>query len=343
MKNYLCKQDFFFELPDEFIAQAPIKNRAKSKLMVLDKSNDIIEHKVFENIIDYLNHGDCLVLNDTRVIPARLIGVKQNSSTKIEILLLKRLDQNLWEVLVKPARKLHIGDKINFGDLFAELIKINDDGNRIVKFFYDGIFEEILDKLGEMPLPPYIKTKLNDKNRYQTVYAKYDGSAAAPTAGLHFTNELLEKIKAKGILIANLTLHVGLGTFRPVKVENIFEHKMHSEFFILNEENAQIINNAKKNGGKIIAVGTTSCRTLESCAESNGFVKAKSGWTDIFIYPGYKFKIVDALITNFHLPESTLIMLVSAFYGREKTLCAYEQAKKNGYKFFSFGDAMLIK
>ncbi len=343
MKNYLCKQDFFFELPDEFIAQTPIKNRDKSKLMVLDKSNDIIEHKVFENIIDYLNSGDCLVLNNTRVIPARLIGVKQNSSTKIEILLLKRLDQNLWEVLVKPAKKLHIGDKINFGNLFAELIKINDDGNRIIKFFYDGIFEEILDKLGEMPLPPYIKTKLNDKNRYQTVYAKYDGSAAAPTAGLHFTNELLKKIKKKGILIANLTLHVGLGTFRPVKVENVFEHKMHSEFFILNEENAQIINNAKKNGGRIIAVGTTSCRTLESCAESNGFVNAKSGWTDIFIYPGYKFKIVDALITNFHLPESTLIMLVSAFYGREKTLCAYEQAKKNGYKFFSFGDAMFIK
>lgn len=343
MKNYLCKQDFFFELPDEFIAQTPIKNRDKSKLMVLDKSNDIIEHKVFENIIDYLNSGDCLVLNNTRVIPARLIGVKQNSSTKIEILLLKRLDKNLWEVLVKPAKKLHVGDKINFGDLVAELIKINDDGNRIIKFFYDGIFEEILDKLGEMPLPPYIKTKLNDKNRYQTVYAKYDGSAAAPTAGLHFTNELLEKIKTKGIFVANLTLHVGLGTFRPVKVENVFEHKMHSEFFILNEENAQIINNAKKNGGKIIAVGTTSCRTLESCAESNGFVKAKSGWTDIFIYPGYKFKIVDTLITNFHLPESTLIMLVSAFYGREKTLCAYEQAKKNGYKFFSFGDAMFIK
>ena len=334
---------FFFELPDEFIAQTPIKNRDKSKLMVLDKSNDIIEHKVFENIIDYLNPGDCIVLNDTRVIPARLIGVKQDSSTKIEILLLKRLDQNLWEVLVKPARKLHIGDKINFDDLVAELIKINDDGNRIIKFFYDGIFEEILDKLGEMPLPPYIKTKLNDKNRYQTVYAKYDGSAAAPTAGLHFTNELLEKIKEKGILIANLTLHVGLGTFRPVKVENVFEHKMHSEFFILNEENAQIINNVKKNAGKIIAVGTTSCRTLESCAESNGFVNAKSGWTDIFIYPGYKFKIVDALITNFHLPESTLIMLVSAFYGREKTLRAYEQAKKNGYKFFSFGDAMFIK
>lgn len=343
MKNYLCKQDFFFELPDEFIAQTPIKNRDKSKLMVLDKSNDIIEHKVFENIIDYLNSGDCLVLNDTRVIPARLIGVKQNSSTKIEILLLKRLDQNLWEVLMKHARKLHIGDKINFGDLVAELIKINDDGNRIIKFFYDGIFEEILDKLGEMPLPPYIKTKLNDKNCYQTVYAKYDGSAAAPTAGLHFTTELLEKIKTKGIFVANLTLHVGLGTFRPVKVENVFEHKMHSEFFILNNENAQIINNAKKNGGKIIAVGTTSCRTLESCAESNGFVNVKSGWTDIFIYPGYKFKIVDALITNFHLPESTLIMLVSAFYGREKTLCAYEQAKKNGYKFFSFGDAMFIK
>ncbi len=343
MKNYLCKQDFFFELPDEFIAQTPIKNRDKSKLMVLDKSSDIIEHKVFENIIDCLNSGDCLVLNNTRVIPARLIGVKQNSSTKIEILLLKRLDQNLWEVLVKPAKKLHVGDKINFGNLFAELIKINDDGNRIVKFFYDGIFEEILDKLGEMPLPPYIKTKLNDKNRYQTVYAKYDGSAAAPTAGLHFTNELLRKIKTKGILIANLTLHVGLGTFRPVKVENVFEHKMHSEFFILNEENAQIINNTKKNGGKIIAVGTTSCRTLESCAESDGFVNAKSGWTDIFIYPGYKFKIVDALITNFHLPESTLIMLVSAFYGREKTLRAYEQAKKNGYKFFSFGDAMFIK
>lgn len=343
MKNYLCKQDFFFELPDEFIAQTPIKNRDKSKLMVLDRSNDIIEHKVFENIIDYLNPGDCLVLNDTRVIPARLIGVKQNSSTKIEFLLLKRLDKNFWEVLIKPARKLHIGDKINFGDLVAELIKINDDGNRIIKFFYDGIFEEILDKLGEMPLPPYIKTKLNDKKRYQTVYAKYDGSAAAPTAGLHFTNELLEKIKAKGIFIANLTLHVGLGTFRPVKVENVFEHKMHSEFFILNEENAQIINSAKKNGGRIIAVGTTSCRTLESCAESNGFLNAKSGWTDIFIYPGYKFKIVDALITNFHLPESTLIMLVSAFYGREKTLSAYEQAKKNDYKFFSFGDAMFIK
>lgn len=343
MNKYLSRKDFFFDLPSDLIAQVPTKNRSDSKLMVLDEKN--IEHKNFRDIINYLNPGDCLVLNNTRVIPARLIGFKNITNAKIEVLLLKKLGNDLWECLIKPGRKFHIGDEIDFGNgiLKVELIKINDDGNRIIKFLYDGIFEEILDELGEMPLPPYIKTKLEDKQRYQTVYAKYDGSAAAPTAGLHFTNELLSNIKNKGVNIAYLTLHVGLGTFRPVKSDNVFEHKMHSEFFILNDDSAKLINDAKRNSGKIIAVGTTSCRTLESCADKNGFVSAKSGWTDIFIYPGYKFKIVDELITNFHLPESTLIMLVSAFHGREKILHAYKQAIKNKYKFFSFGDAMFIK
>lgn len=345
MKRYLSKKEFFFDLPQELIAQVPIKNRSDSRLMVIDKKTGQIQNNIFRNIIDYLNEGDCLVLNNTRVIPARLIGTKETTLAKIELLLLKRLEENIWEVLVKPAKKLHINDEIYFGDgiLKAKLLKILDDGNRIVQFFYNGIFEEILDKLGQMPLPPYIKIKLEDKERYQTVYAKYNGSAAAPTAGLHFTNELLEQIKNKGVQIANLTLHVGLGTFRPVKTDNVFEHKMHSEFFSLDNYNADLINSCKMNAKKIICVGTTSCRTLESCVDDNGFVSAKSGWTSIFIYPGYKFKIVDALITNFHLPESTLIMLVAALCGKENIMNAYKIAVDEKYRFFSFGDAMLIK
>lgn len=345
MKNYLSKKEFFFELPEELIAQVPIKNRSDSRLMVVDKNTGHIQHKIFKNVIDYLDAGDCLVLNNTRVIPARLIGLKKSTLAKIELLLLKRLEKNIWEVLVKPARKLHIDDEISFGDgvLNAKLLKVLDDGNRIVQFDFDGVFEEILDKLGQMPLPPYIKTKLEDKERYQTVYAKYDGSAAAPTAGLHFTNELLEQIKNKGVKIASLTLHVGLGTFRPVQTDNVFDHKMHSEYFSLDAENANLINTSKKNGKKIICVGTTSCRTLESCADENGLVSAKSGWTDIFIYPGYEFKVVDSLITNFHLPESTLIMLVSALCSKDNILNAYKTAVNEKYRFFSFGDAMLIK
>lgn len=344
MKKYLSKSEFFFDLPSDLIAQTPIENRLDSKLMIVNKLTGNIEHKIFKDIIDYINSGDCLVLNNTRVIPARLIGTKKNSLAKIELLLLKRIDNKKWEVLVKPARKLHIGDEIVFGNgiLNAKLLEILDDGNRIVEFDYDGIFEEILDDLGEMPLPPYIKTKLKDRERYQTIYAKYNGSVAAPTAGLHFTSELLHQIKDKGINIASLTLHIGLGTFRPVKTDNVFEHKMHSEYFSLDNKNAKLINKTKRNGKKIICVGTTSCRTLESCANENGFVDAKSGWTDIFIYPGYKFKIVDSLITNFHLPESTLIMLVSALCGKENIMNAYQKAVKNKYRFFSFGDAMFI-
>ena len=344
MKKYLSKSEFFFDLPPDLIAQTPIENRLDSKLMIVNKLTGSIEHKIFKDIIDYINSGDCLVLNNTRVIPARLIGTKKNSLAKIELLLLKRIDNKKWEVLIKPARKLHIGDEIVFGNgiLNAKLLEILDDGNRIVEFDYDGIFEEILDDLGEMPLPPYIKTKLKDRERYQTIYAKYNGSVAAPTAGLHFTSELLHQIKDKGINIASLTLHIGLGTFRPVKAENVFEHKMHSEYFSLDNKNAQLIKKKKKDGKKIICVGTTSCRTLESCANEKGFVDAKSGWTDIFIYPGYKFKIVDSLITNFHLPESTLIMLVSALCGKENIMNAYEKAVKSKYRFFSFGDAMFI-
>ena len=338
------KQDFYFALPQELIAQEPLKDRASSRLLVLNKQGEI-EHKTFWNILDYLKKGDCLVLNDTKVLPARLIGQKKDTGAKIEVLLLTRKEKNQWETLVKPGKKARIGDKIIFGNgkLKAEVLEIIEGGNRIIQFDYDGIFEEILDELGQMPLPPYITHDLEDKNRYQTVYAKQEGSAAAPTAGLHFTPELLKEIQKKRVSIAHITLHVGLGTFRPVKTENIVEHEMHSEYYIVEQEQADKINQAKKKGGRIIAVGTTSTRTLESIADKNGFVKAASGWTNIFIYPGYHFKIIDCLITNFHLPESTLIMLVSALAGKENVLHAYEVAVKERYRFFSFGDAMLVQ
>ncbi|MEY8000342.1 tRNA preQ1(34) S-adenosylmethionine ribosyltransferase-isomerase QueA [Clostridium sp. Mt-5] len=337
--------DFDFYLPKELIAQHPLKQRDEARLMVLDKNTGNIEHKVFKDIIDYLNPGDCLVLNDTRVLPARLIGNKEGSGGKMEILLLKRNEDDSWETLVKPGRRARVGDKFDFGngELKAEIVKIKEDGNRIVKFEYKGIFEEVLDKLGQMPLPPYIKEKLEDKEMYQTVYSKEEGSAAAPTAGLHFTKKLLKEIEEKGIKLAFLTLHVGIGTFRPVKVENIEDHDMHSEYYRMTKETADIINGAKENGHSVISVGTTSCRTLETIADENGRVREQSGWTDIFIYPGYKYKIVDKLITNFHLPQSTLIMLVSALCGRENILNAYKVAVKNRYRFFSFGDAMFIK
>lgn len=336
--------DFYFDLPEEQIAQVPLKDRTSSRLMVLDKKTGDIEHKHFYDIIDELHEGDCLVLNNTRVIPARLFGARP-SGGKVEFLLLTRKDKDKWEVLVKPGKKARPGDTIIFGDglLTATVDEVIEDGNRIVTFKYDGIFEEVLDKLGEMPLPPYIHEKLEDKERYQTVYSKYEGSAAAPTAGLHFTQDLLAKIQEKGIKIAYVTLHVGLGTFRPVKVDDVLDHEMHSEFYMIDEENAAIINETKKAGGRIISVGTTSTRTLESNADENGFVSAKSGWTKIFIYPGYEFKCIDALITNFHLPESTLIMLVSALAGKEHVLDAYNIAVKEGYRFFSFGDAMFIR
>jgi S-adenosylmethionine:tRNA ribosyltransferase-isomerase len=339
------KEDFYYDLPEELIAQHPISNREDSRLMVLDKATASVEHRHFRDIIDYLNEGDCLVLNDTRVIPARLFGSRKGKDESIEFLLLKKIDINKWETLVKPGKKVRPGVKVIFGDgeLEGNVLSIGEDGTRIVEFEYDGIFEEILDKLGEMPLPPYIKEKLEDKERYQTVYSKKEGSAAAPTAGLHFTKELLQKIEDKGVKIVYLTLHVGLGTFRPVKEENIEEHHMHSEYFELSKEAAEIINNTKKSGGRVIAVGTTSTRTLESIGTQENLVVPKSGWTDIFIYPGYKFKVVDCLITNFHLPESTLIMLVSALAGREKILNAYNIAVKEKYRFFSFGDAMFIK
>ncbi|MHC6180671.1 tRNA preQ1(34) S-adenosylmethionine ribosyltransferase-isomerase QueA [Clostridium sp. JNZ X4-2] len=337
--------DFDFYLPKELIAQHPLKQRDEARIMVLDKNTGNIEHKVFKDIIDYLNPGDCLVLNDTRVLPARLIGNKEGSGGKMEILLLKRNEDDSWETLVKPGRRARVGDRFDFGngELKAEIVKIEEDGNRIVKFEYKGIFEEVLDKLGQMPLPPYIKEKLEDKEMYQTVYSKEEGSAAAPTAGLHFTKKLLKEIEEKGIKLAFLTLHVGIGTFRPVKVENIEDHDMHSEYYRMTKETADIINGAKKSGHSVISVGTTSCRTLETIADENGRVREQSGWTDIFIYPGYKYKIVDKLITNFHLPQSTLIMLVSALCGRENILNAYEVAVKNRYRFFSFGDAMFIK
>lgn len=337
--------DFDFYLPKELIAQHPLKQRDDARLMVLDKKSGEIEHKLFKDIIDYLNPGDCLVLNDTRVMPARLIGSKEVTGGKMEILLLKRVGDDTWETLVKPGKRARIGSRFDFGngELKAEILKINEDGNRIVKFEYDGIFEEVLDRLGQMPLPPYIKEKLNDKEMYQTVYSKKIGSAAAPTAGLHFTKELLRKIKEKGVELAFLTLHVGLGTFRPVKVENIEDHNMHSEYYCITKETADKINNARKSGHNIICVGTTSCRTLETVGDENGFVRGQSGWTDIFIYPGYKYKVVDKLITNFHLPESTLIMLVSTLCGREKILNAYKIAVEKKYRFFSFGDAMFIK
>lgn len=339
------RQDFSFELPQELIAQDPLKDRSSSRLLVLDKETGEVSHHVFRDIIDYLNPGDCLVINDTKVIPARLIGSKVGTDAKIEILLLKRKLDQVWETLVKPGKKAKPGAKISFGEglLVGEVIDVVEEGNRLVKFSYEGIFEEILDQLGQMPLPPYITHQLEDKNRYQTVYAKNSGSAAAPTAGLHFTPELLEQIKEKGVDVASVTLHVGLGTFRPVKAENILDHHMHSEFYRIEEEEAAKINRAKEKGGRIICVGTTSCRTVESAADENGRVKAGSGWTDIFIYPGYRFKILDCLITNFHLPESTLLMLVSALAGREHILAAYEEAVKEKYRFFSFGDAMFIQ
>ena len=336
--------DFYYDLPQELIAQDPLSDRSSSRLMVLDKKTGEIQHKIFKDVIDYLNPGDCLVINDTKVIPARLIGVKEDTGASIEVLLLKRHDDKVWETLVKPGKKARVGARISFGEgkLVGEVIDIVEEGNRLIRFEYEGIFEEVLDELGQMPLPPYITHRLEDKDRYQTVYATHTGSAAAPTAGLHFTKELLAQIKEKGIKIARVTLHVGLGTFRPVKVENILEHHMHSEFYVIDEEAANTINETKANGGKIVSVGTTSTRTLETVADENGHVRACSGWTDIFIYPGYKFKVVDRLITNFHLPESTLLMLVSALYDREKILEAYKIAVEKKYRFFSFGDAMLI-
>lgn len=336
--------DFYYDLPQELIAQDPLEDRSASRLMVLDKKTGKIQHHIFKEIVNYLNPGDCLVINDTKVIPARLYGAKVGTDAKIEVLLLKRKENNIWETLVKPGKKAKVGTKISFGEglLIGEVVDIVEEGNRLIQFTYEGIFEEILDKLGQMPLPPYITHQLKDKNRYQTVYAKHDGSAAAPTAGLHFTPELLEEIRAKGVNIAHVTLHVGLGTFRPVKVEDVTQHHMHSEFYVVEEDQAALINETKKKGGKIISVGTTSLRTLESASTEDGILKAGSGWTDIFIYPGYRFKIVDRLITNFHLPESTLIMLVSALAGKEHIMAAYEEAVKDKYRFFSFGDAMFI-
>ena len=336
--------DFYFDLPQELIAQDPLEDRSSSRLLVLDRETGKTEHHVFKDVIDYLNPGDCLVVNNTKVIPARLFGSKEGTEAKIEILLLKRKENDVWETLVKPGKKAKPGTRISFGDglLTGEVIDVVEEGNRLIKFTYDGIFEEILDQLGQMPLPPYITHQLKDKNRYQTVYAKHDGSAAAPTAGLHFTPELLEAIKAKGVNIAHVTLHVGLGTFRPVKVEDVTNHHMHSEFYIVEEDQAKLINETKQRGGKIISVGTTSCRTLESATDDQGILHAGSGWTDIFIYPGYKFKMIDRLITNFHLPESTLLMLVSALAGKDKIMAAYEEAVKERYRFFSFGDAMII-
>lgn len=339
------KEDFNFDLPEELIAQDPLEDRSSSRLLVLDKETGKTEHHVFREIIDYLETGDCLVINDTKVIPARLIGSKIGTDAKIEVLLLKRKENDVWETLVKPGKKAKIGTRISFGDglLVGEVVDIVEEGNRLIHFEYEGIFEEILDRLGQMPLPPYITHQLEDKNRYQTVYAKHSGSAAAPTAGLHFTPELLKKIEEKGVQIARVTLHVGLGTFRPVKVDNILEHHMHSEFYQIEEEAAEKINTAKANGKRVIAVGTTSCRTIESAAKEDGTIAPVSGWTDIFIYPGYQFKVLDCLITNFHLPESTLVMLVSALAGREYVLNAYEEAIKERYRFFSFGDAMFIR
>ncbi len=338
------RQDFYYQLPEELIAQDPIKERSSSRLLVLDKKTGEVSHHIFREIIDYVKPGDCLVINDTKVIPARLIGSKDGTGAKIEVLLLKRKDQSTWETLVKPGKKAKTGAKIHFGGdlLTGEVVGVAEEGNRLVRFMYDGIFEEILDKLGQIPLPPYIKHQLKDKTRYQTVYAKHDGSAAAPTAGLHFTPELLKAIEEKGVDIARITLHVGLGTFRPVKADEITDHHMHSEFFQIGEDAAAKINRAKSGGGRVVCVGTTSCRTIESAADEAGRLEAKSGWTDIFIYPGYRFKVLDCLITNFHLPESTLIMLVSALAGREHVLAAYDEAVKERYRFFSFGDAMLI-
>ena len=338
-------KDYDYDLPEELIAQDPLEDRSSSRLMVLDRQTGDVEHRHFTDILEYLHPGDCLVINNTKVIPARLFGVKKDTQAKIEVLLLKRKENDIWETLVKPGKKAKPGTKLVFGDglLTAEVVDVVEEGNRLIQFHYDGIFEEILDQLGQMPLPPYITHQLKDKNRYQTVYAKYDGSAAAPTAGLHFTKELLQKVKDMGVDIAEVTLHVGLGTFRPVKVENVLDHHMHSEFYMVSQEAADKINRAKESGHRVIAVGTTSTRTLEAAADENGRLHETSGWTEIFIYPGYQFKVIDALITNFHLPQSTLVMLVSALAGREHVLHAYEIAVKERYRFFSFGDAMLIK
>ena len=337
-------KDFYFELPQELIAQDPLEDRAASRLLVLDKKTGDITHRGFRDVLEYLHPGDCLVINDTKVIPARLYGVKRDTGAKIEVLLLKRREKDVWETLVKPGKKAKPGTVLDFGDgiLTGTVEETVDEGNRLIRFSYEGIFEEILDRLGQMPLPPYITHQLKDKNRYQTVYAKHDGSAAAPTAGLHFTKELLKEIQEKGVEIAHVTLHVGLGTFRPVKVEHVQDRHMHSEFYIVEESEAEKINRAKQAGNRVVCVGTTSCRTVESASTEEGLVKAGTGWTDIFIYPGYRFKVLDALITNFHLPESTLVMLVSALAGREHILHAYEEAIKERYRFFSFGDAMLI-
>ncbi len=338
-------KDYDYDLPEELIAQDPLEDRSSSRLMVLDRQTGDVEHRHFTDILEYLHPGDCLVINNTKVIPARLFGVKEDTQAKIEVLLLKRKENDIWETLVKPGKKAKPGTKLVFGDglLAAEVVDVVEEGNRLIQFHYDGIFEEILDQLGQMPLPPYITHQLKDKNRYQTVYAKYDGSAAAPTAGLHFTKELLQKVKDMGVDIAEVTLHVGLGTFRPVKVENVLDHHMHSEFYMVSQEAADKINRAKESGHRVIAVGTTSTRTLEAAADENGRLHETSGWTEIFIYPGYQFKVIDALITNFHLPQSTLVMLVSALAGREHVLHAYEIAVKERYRFFSFGDAMLIQ
>lgn len=341
----LKKSDFYFDLPQELIAQDPLEDRSASRLLVLDRETGAVEHHTFKEITNYLRPGDCLVLNNTKVIPARLLGVKEDTGVAIEVLLLKRRENDIWETLVKPGKKARPGTKLAFGDgcLKAEVLDVVEEGNRLIRFSYDGIFEEVLDRLGEMPLPPYITHKLQDKNRYQTVYAKYEGSAAAPTAGLHFTEELLAKIEQMGVKIACVTLHVGLGTFRPVKADNILEHHMHSEHYQVTQEAADLINRTKEQGGRVICVGTTSCRTVESAADESGKVQAGCGDTEIFIYPGYEFKVLDALITNFHLPESTLVMLVSALAGREQVLAAYEEAIREQYRFFSFGDAMFIR
>ena len=340
----LKKSDFYFDLPQELIAQDPLEDRSASRLLVLNRKTGAVEHHTFKEITNYLQPGDCLVLNNTKVIPARLLGVKEDTGAAIEVLLLKRRDGNVWETLVKPGKKARPGAKLVFGDgcLRAEVLEVVEEGNRLIRFDYEGIFEEVLDRLGEMPLPPYITHKLQDKNRYQTVYAKYEGSAAAPTAGLHFTEELLAQIEKMGVHIAYVTLHVGLGTFRPVKADNILEHHMHSEHYEVTPETAEMINRTKESGGRVICVGTTSCRTVESAADENCRVQPGCGDTEIFIYPGYRFKVLDCLITNFHLPESTLVMLVSALAGRENVLSAYREAVEEKYRFFSFGDAMLV-
>ena len=337
-------KDFYFDLPEELIAQDPLKDRSSSRLLVLDRDTGEVQHRVFRDIVEYLRPGDCLVINDTKLIPARLFGIKKDTGAKIEILLLKRRENDIWETLVRPGKKCRPGTVIEFGEglLSGTVVETVDDGNRLIRFSYKGIFEEILDQLGQMPLPPYITHELKDKNRYQTMYAKHEGSAAAPTAGLHFTNELLKQIEEMGVKVAHVTLHVGLGTFRPVKVENVLDHHMHSEFYVVEESEARKVNDTKAAGGRVICVGTTSCRTVESASTDDGILQAKTGWTEIFIYPGYRFKVLDALITNFHLPESTLVMLVSALAGRGHILDAYKEAVKERYRFFSFGDAMFI-